>query len=157
MSQESKSFTRVDADNLVRLWNLFYNRTIAYSFDHPAAQEMLPKVYEAFHKCLGQDDAFSLLFQEFGYYIGHIDLVYQPNNRKIADHLRRFGIESITVAKPLSLAAFARFLDACTVTHADAARFMQYLANQGVVSFSVNKVSLQTVNEGDSVVTQGGT
>ncbi|MDB5047679.1 MAG: hypothetical protein JWO30_750 [Fibrobacteres bacterium] len=155
MSQDAKGFSRTDAENLVRLWNLFYQRTVAYAFDHPAAQEMIPRVFEAVRKCMGQDESISLLFQEFGYYIGHIDLVYAPNNRKIADHLRRFGIESISVAKPLSLSDFSRFLDACTLTHADAARFLAYLTNQGVTSFSVNNVSLQTVKEGESVTSTG--
>ncbi len=137
------------------MWNLFYQRTVAYAFDHPAAQEMIPRVYEAVQKCLSKDESLSLLFQEFGYYIGHVDLVYQPNNRKIADHLRRFGIDSITVSKPLTMHAFGHFLDACTMTHADAARFLAYLTNQGITCFGVNNVSLQTVKEGESV-TQGG-
>jgi GGDEF domain-containing protein len=155
MNQETKGFSRADAEHLVRLWNLFYQRTVAYAFDHPAAQETIPRVYEAVRKCMGNEPSLSFLFQEFGYYIGHIDLVYQPNNRKIADHLRRFGIDSITVSQPLSLADFARFLDACSVTHADAARFRAYLTNQGVTAFNVNNVTLQTVKEGDSVVAQG--
>lgn len=155
MNQESKGFSRTDAENLVRLWNLFYQRTIAYAFDHPVAQEMIPRVFEAVQKCLGQDESLSLLFQEFGYYIGHIDLVYAPNNRKIADHLRRFGIESVSISKPLTLSDFARFLDACTLTHADPARFLAYLTNQGVTRFAVNNVSLQTVKEGESVVAGG--
>ena len=155
MSHESKAFTRTDAEFLVRLWNLFYQRTVAYAFDHPAAQETIPRVFEALMKCMGQERSLSLLFQEFGYYIGHVDLVYQPNNRKIADHLRRFGIESITITQPVSLAEFARFMDGCSMTHADAARFMAYLTNQGVTCFSVNKVSLQTVKEGDEIVAQG--
>ena len=154
MNQDPKAFSRADAENLVRLWNLFYNRTIAYAFDHPVAQETLPKVYEAFQKCLGQEETLSLLFQEFGFYIGHIDLVYQPNNRKIADHLRRFGIESISISQPLTFHDLSRFLDACSLTHADGARFVAYLVNQGVTCFNVNNVSLQTVKEGDSVVTQ---
>ena len=154
-NQDSKGFNRTDAENLVRMWNLFYQRTVAYAFDHPAAQEMIPRVYEAVQKCLGMDESLSLLFKEFGYYIGHVDLVYQPNNRKIADHLRRFGIESVTVSKPLTMHAFGHFLDACTMTHADAARFLAYLTNQGVTCFGVNNVSLQTVKEGESV-TRGG-
>jgi hypothetical protein len=155
MNQDAKAFSRTDAENLVRVWNLFYQRTVAYAFDHPAAQETIPRVYEALRKCLGQDASLSLLFQEFGYYIGHVDLVYQPNNRKIADHLRRFGIESISVNNPFSLTELARFLDACSLTHADPARFLAYLTHQGVTCFNVNNVSLQTVKEGDSVVTQG--
>ncbi len=155
MNQDSKNFTRADAEVLVRLWNLFYNRTVAYSPEHPAAQETIPKVYEALQKCIGQDDTLSLLFQEFGFYIGHVDLVYQPNNRKIADHLRRFGIESITVSKPLSFASFARFMEASSLTHADPQRFLAYLAHHGAVNFNVNNVTLQTVHDGESVVTQG--
>ncbi|HKP96801.1 MAG TPA: hypothetical protein VJ385_13670 [Fibrobacteria bacterium] len=155
MSQDTKAFSRIDAENLVRLWNLFYQRTVAYAFDHPAAQEMIPRVFEAVRKCMGQEQSLSLLFQEFGYYIGHVDLVYQPNNRKIADHLRRFGVESVSISKPLSLSDFARFLDACTLTHADGARFLAYLTHQGVTSFHVNNVSLQTVKEGETVVGSG--
>jgi hypothetical protein len=155
MNQESKGFNRTDAEYLVRLWNLFYQRTVAYAFDHPAAQETIPRVYEAVMKCFGQESAMSVLFQEFGYYIGHVDLVYQPNNRKIADHLRRFGIESVTFTQPMSLSDFARFLDACSVTHADPTRFLAYLTNQGVRCISVNNVSLQTVKEGDSVIATG--
>ncbi|MDB5106937.1 MAG: hypothetical protein JWP91_4626 [Fibrobacteres bacterium] len=155
MNQDPKGFSRADAEFLVRVWNLFYQRTVAYAFDHPAAQETIPRVYEALQKCLGREPSLSLLFQEFGYYIGHIDLVYQPNNRRIADHLRRFGIESITVNQPVSILDFSRFLDACSLTHADAARFLAYLTNQGVTCFNVNNVSLQTVKEGDSIVTQG--
>lgn len=156
MNQDPKGFSRTDADNLVRLWNLFYQRTVAYAFDHPAAQETVPRVFDAFRKCLGQEDSLSILFQEFGYYIGHIDLVYQPNNRKIADHMRRFGIESITVSKPMTLQSFSSFLDACSLTHADPARYMAYLVSHGVTSYAVNKVSLQTVKEGDSVMSQEG-
>ena len=156
MNQDSKGFTRIDADNLVRLLNLFYQRTVAYAFDHPVAQETIPRVYEAFQKCLGDEESLSLLFQDSGYYIGHVDLVYAPNNRKIADHLRRFGIESITFTSPVSINAMARFLDACSLTHADAARFLAYLANQGFSCFNVNNVSLKTVKEGDEVVAQGG-
>jgi hypothetical protein len=154
MNQDTKAFSRSDAENLVRVWNLFYNRTIAYAFDHPVAQEMLPRVYDAFQKCLAEEDSLALLFQEFGFYIGHIDLVYQPNNRKIADHLRRFGIESISVTRPLSLFDISRFLDACSLTHADATRFLAYLTNQGITCFNVNNVTLQTVMEGDAVVSK---
>jgi hypothetical protein len=155
MNQEPKGFSRTDAEYLVRLWNLFYQRTVAYAFDHPAAQETIPRVYEAAMKCFGQESAMSVLFQEFGYYIGHVDLVYQPNNRKIADHLRRFGIESVTFTQPLSLSDFARFLDACSLTHADPTRFLAYLTNQGVLCISVNNVTLQTVKEGESVFATG--
>lgn len=155
MSQDAKAFGRTEADNLVRLWNLFYNRTVAYSFDHPVAQETVPKVYEAFLRCMGgMDGSLSLLFQEMGYYIGHIDMAYQPNNRRIADHLRRFGLESISIIGPLTAEGFARFLDACSLTHANPAGFVAYLANQGVRNFSVNDVTLQTVKEGESVVSQ---
>lgn len=157
MSQDGKAFGRAEADNLVRLWNLFYNRTVAYSFDHPVAQETVPKVFEAFLRCMGgPEGGISLLFQEMGYFIGHIDMAYQPNNRRIADHLRRFGIESISIAGPLSPQAFARFLDACSLTHANPAGFVAYLSNQGIRNFSCNDVSLQTVKEGEAVVTQGG-
>lgn len=155
MNQDTKGFSRNDAELLVRQWNLFYQRTVAYAFDHPAAQEIIPRVYEAMRKCMGQEPSISFLFQEFGYYIAHIDLVYQPNNRKIADHLRRFGIDSITVNQPVTLSDFSRFLDACSLTHADPARFLAYLTNQGVFCFNVNNVSLQTVREGDSVVATG--
>ncbi len=155
MNQDPKAFSRPDAENLVRAWNLFYNRTIAYAFEHPVAQEMIPKVHEAFLKCLGQNATLSLLFQEFGFYIGHIDIVYQPNNRKIADHLRRFGIESVTITMPLSFHDTSRFLDACSVTHAGGNHFLQYLTNQGVNAFNVNNVSLQTVKEGDTVIAHG--
>ena len=155
MSQDVKAFGRADADTLVRLWNLFYNRTVAYSYDHPVAQETVPKVFEAFIKCMGGvDGSLSLLFQEVGYFIGHIDMAYAPNNRRIADHLRRFGIESISISGPMTAPAFARFLDACSLTHANPAGFVSYLSNQGVRNFSVNDVSLQTVKEGESVVTQ---
>lgn len=155
MSQDAKTFGRTEAENLVRMWNLFYNRTVAYSFDHPVAQETIPKAFEAFLKCMGGvDGSISLMFQEVGYFIGHVDMAYAPNNRRIADHLRRFGIESISVAGPLSAAAFARFLDACSLTHADPARFVSYLTNQGIYAFTVNDVTLQTVKEGEAVVTQ---
>src|SRR6185436_8015646 len=118
MSQDAKNFGRADAENLVRLLNLFYNRTIAYAFDHPVAQETVPKVYESLIKCMGgPQGSLSLLFQEFGYYIGPYDIVYQANNRRVADHLRRFGVESISVQGPVTMAAFARFLDACSLTH----------------------------------------
>lgn len=156
MNPETQGFNRADAEGLVRLLNLFYQRTVAYAFDHPATQELIPRAYDALRKCLGASDSLSLLFQEFGYYIGHVDLVYAPNNRKIADHLRRFGIESITISKPVPIEAFARFLDACSLTHADPARFLAYLSNQGVTCFNVNNVSLKTVKEGDEVVASGG-
>lgn len=157
MNPDIQGFSRNDAESLVRLLNLFYQRTVAYAFDHPATQELIPRAYDALRKCLGASDSLSLLFQEFGYYIGHVDLVYAPNNRKIADHLRRFGIESITISKPVPIEAFARFLDACSLTHADPARFLAYLAHQGVTCFNVNNVTLKTVKEGDEVVASGGT
>ncbi len=154
MSNE-KVFSRTDAENLVRQWNLFYNRTVAYSFDHPVVQETIPKVHEAFSVLLAGQNPLSLLFQEFGYYIGYVDLVYQPNNRRVADHLRRFGLESISITAPLSLHDLSFFLDACTLTHANPASFVSYLVSNHVSSFSVNDVSLQTVKEGEVVTHHG--
>src|SRR5690606_23612803 len=156
MNPETKDFGRPDADNLVRLWNLFYQRTVAYAFGHPAAQEAMPRVFDAVSKCLGQSESLAILFQEFGYYIRHVDLVYQPKNRKLAESMRRCRVASRRIAKLLTLQGFSRFLDACTMTHADPARYLAYLVNQGVTNFAVNKVSLQTVKDGDSVVSQGG-
>ena len=150
MNQDPKSFGRPDAENLVRQWNLFFNRTVAYSFDHPVAQETIPKTFDLFLKCQGNQGSLSILLQEFGYYIGHVDLVYQPNNRRIADHLRRFGIESISMAGRVSLADFSRFLDACSLTHANPTKFLQYLTSLGINSFTVNDVSLKTVKDGES-------
>ncbi len=150
MPQTSPEFTRSEAENAVRMLNLYYNRTISYSFDHPTVQEFVPKVYAAFQP-LWATQGVSLLFQEFGYFIGTVDIVYQPNNRRIAEHLKRFGIEAISFSTPPSLPEFTAFLDACSLTHAGAEAFMKYLLQRRVTSLSINDVSLRTVKEGDFV------
>ncbi len=150
MPQTSPEFTRAEAENAVRMLNLYYNRTISYSFDHPSVQEFIPKVYAAFQP-LWAGQGVSLLLQEFGYFIGSVDIVYQPNNRRISEHLKRFGIEAISFSTPPTLHDFTAFLDACSLTHASAEAFMKYLLQRKVTSLSINDVSLRTVKEGDFI------
>ncbi len=155
MEEKSKASARLDADSFVRQWNLYFNRTIAYSLDHPAVLEMLPRVYASLQKLLDPAGSISILLQELGYYIGQLDIAYQPNNRKIADHLRRFGIDSITFSSPLHQEDLAHILEATALTHADATSFLRFLGSRGVHNIAVNNVTLQTVKEGEAVMAAG--
>jgi hypothetical protein len=44
MTAESPPFSRAEAEHFVRMFNLYFNRTIAYSPDHPVALETVAKV-----------------------------------------------------------------------------------------------------------------
>lgn len=155
MASDSNPFSRTEAEHFVRMLNLYFNRTIAYAPDHPVVLETIPKVAEAVGPLL-QGGNVSILLQEFGFYIGHIDIVYQPNNKRIADHLKRFGIESISLDSPLSQEDLAAFLEACSLTHANPESFARYMVARGAVGISVNNVSLQTVREGEQITSSGG-
>jgi hypothetical protein len=155
MTAETPTFTRAEAEHFVRMLNLYFNRTIAYAPDHPVAQETVPKVAEALAPLM-QSGSISLILQEFGYYIGHVDVVYQPNNKRVADHLKRFGVESISLSPPLTLQDLSSFLEACSLTHANPESFARFLITRGAQGIAVNNVSLQTVREGEQV-TSGGT
>jgi hypothetical protein len=150
MPPDQPNFTRSEAEHFVRMWNLYFNRTIAYAPDHPVVLETIPKVAESLSPLI-QSGSVSILLQEFGFYIGHIDIVFQPNNKRIADHLKRFGIESLSLSAPLSLQDLAAFLEACSLTHANPESFARYLLNRSVGGIAVNNVSLQTVREGEQV------
>lgn len=154
MTTEPPTYTRAEAEHFVRMLNLYFNRTIAYAPDHPVALETVPKVAEALEPLL-QSGSVSIILQEFGYFIGHIDVVYQPNNKRIADHLKRFGIDSISLTPPLSLQDLSAFLEACSLTHANPESFARFLITRGASGIAVNNVSLQTVREGEQV-TSGG-
>ncbi len=151
MQQEPRSAKRLQAEELVRNWNLFFNRTVLYSFEHPIIQETIPKVFEAFSKILEGETQLSIMLQESGYFIGSHEILYQPNNKRIAEHLKRFGIEAISISVPMDLISFTSFLDACSLTHANAESFLQYLVRKDVLCFSINNVSLQAVKEGQAV------
>ncbi len=153
MNSEAAIFSRAEAEYFVRMLNLYFNRTIAYATDHPVALETVPKVAEALNPLLVSGTV-SVLLQEFGYFIGHVDIVYQPNNKRIADHLKRFGVESITFSAPISLEDVGGFLEACSLTHANPQSFLRYLASKGAHGIAVNNVSLQMVREGERVTNQ---
>jgi len=154
MPNDSATFSRAEAEHFVRMWNLYFNRTIAYAPDHPVVLETVPKVEESVLPLL-KSGSVSVLLQEFGYYIGSVDIVYQPNNKRISDHLKRFGVESITLSAPLGRGDLQAFLEACSLTHANPESFSRYLISRGAQGVTINNVSLQTVRDGQRI-TQGG-
>ncbi len=149
---------RRDVELLVRGWNLIFNRCISYSFQHPLVQETVPKVWalveQAIHRC---DGTLNILLQEAMFFVDGVDVMYQPNNRRIADHLRRFGVESISLQHGFSGADFAILVDACSLTHPDAPTFLRYIEQKGCRTLDINKVSLRAVRDGEGGGMGGGT
>jgi len=147
--------SRPEAELLVRGWNLLYNRCLSYSFPHPLVQETLPKVQELFDSALKKAGSLNLMLQEAMFFVDSVDVMYQPNNRRIADHLRRFGLESITLLPGFSARDFGMFIDACALIHPSAEAFAKYLHDRGCLQMEINKVSLRAVKEGEELVAAG--
>jgi hypothetical protein len=147
--------SRPDAELLVRGWNLLYNRCLSYSFPHPLVQETLPKVQGLFDAALKKTGSLNLMLQEAMYFVDSVDVMYQPNNRRVADHLRRFGLESITLLPGFSAKDFGMLIDACSLIHPSAEAFSKYLHGRGCLLMEVNKVSLRAVKEGEELVAAG--
>jgi hypothetical protein len=150
-----QKISRKDAEMLVRGWNLLYNRTLSYSFSHPLVQDTLPKVHALFDLVLKDVGTLNILLQEAMFFVDSVDVMYQPNNRRIADHLRRFGIESITLLPGFGAGEFGILINACGLIHPDAMGFAKYLSGHGASHVEVNKVSLRAVKEGDELVPAG--
>jgi len=147
--------SRPDAELLTRGWNLLYNRCLSYSFQHPLVQETLPKVQGLFTQALKNAGTLNILLQEAMFFVDSIDVMYQPNNRRIADHLRRFGLESITFLPSMAPRDFATFIDACSLIHPNAESFSRFLRERGTTCIEINKVSLRAVKEGEELVAAG--
>jgi len=147
---------RKDAELIVRGWNLLFNRCFSYAFDHPLVQETIPRVWELFRSAIQRTGALNIQLLEAMFFIDGADVMYQPNNRRIADHLRRFKIESLTLGGGFSTQDFSVFVDACSLTHPDAASFLRYYQSRGGARLEVNQVSMRAVR-GDEVVANAGT
>ncbi|MEN9354301.1 MAG: hypothetical protein RL318_1626 [Fibrobacterota bacterium] len=147
--------SRSDADLLTRGWNLLYNRCLSYSFQHPLVQETLPKVHALFDQALKNTGTLNILLQEAMFFVDSRDVMYQPNNRRISDHLRRFGLESITFLPAMGMREFGHFIDACSLIHPNADSFARFLRDRGVTCIEINKVSLRAVKDGEELVASG--
>ena len=142
---------RKDAELIVRGWNLLFNRCFSYAFDHPLVQETIPRVWELFRSALQRSGALNIQLMEAMFFVDGADVMYQPNNRRIADHLRRYKIESLTLGASFTAQDFAILVDACALTHADPGSFLRYYGSRGGAHLEVNQVSMRAVR-GDEVV-----
>jgi len=142
---------RKDAELIVRGWNLLFNRCFSYAFDHPLVQETIPRVWELFRSALQRAGVLNIQLMEAMFFVDGADVMYQPNNRRIADHLRRYKIESLTLDASFNAQDFAVMVDACALTHADPASFLRYYNSRGGAHLEVNQVSMRAVR-GDEVV-----
>ena len=136
---------RKDAELLVRGWNLLYNRCFSYSFDHPLVRETIPRVWELFRADLQKKGSINIQLLEAMFFVDGADVMYQPNNRRIADHLRRFHVESISLGPGFDAQDFSVLVDASYLTHADAAAFLRYFQSHGGNHLEVNEVLLRSV------------
>lgn len=151
---------RKDAELIVRGWNLLFNRCFSYAFDHPLVQETIPRVWELFRAALQRTGTLNIQLMEAMFFVDGADVMYQPNNRRIADHLRRYKIDSLTLEAAFTPHDFAVLVDACALTHADPASFVRYYNSRGGTHLEVNQVSMRAVR-GDEIVSsaaapQGG-
>lgn len=142
---------RKDAELIVRGWNLLFNRCFSYAFDHPLVQETIPRVWELFRATVQRAGGLNIQLMEAMFFLDGVDVMYQPNNRRIADHLRRFKIESLSLGAGFSAQDFSVFVDACSLTHPDPASFLRYFQSRGGARLDVNQVSMRAVR-GDEVV-----
>lgn len=146
---------RKDAELIVRGWNLLFNRCFSYAFDHPLVQETIPRVWELFRVALQRTGVLNIQLMEAMFFIDGADVIYQPTNRRIADHLRRYKVESLTMELGFTAQDFAVLVDACALTHADPASFQRYYHSRGGARLEVNQVSMRAVR-GDEVVASAG-
>ncbi|HOX51853.1 MAG TPA: hypothetical protein PKY05_10225, partial [Fibrobacteria bacterium] len=141
---------RKEAEFLVRGWNLLFNRCFSYAFDHPLVQETIPRVWELFQTAIGRCGGLNIQLLEAMFFVDGADVMYQPNNRRIADHLRRFKVESLSLASGFSSRDFSVLIDASSLTHPDANSFLRYFVSHGGQCLEVNQVSLRALR-GDQV------
>lgn len=146
---------RTDAEQLVRGLNLLYNRCLSYSYSHKQVQELLPNVYRIFAQAVQKTGGLNILLQEAMFYIDSTDLMYQPTSRRFADHLRRFGVESITFNVATGPLEFGTFIDAFSLIHPNAENFGRFLRERGAGCIEINKVSMRAVKEGEELVSGG--
>ena len=146
---------RKDAELIVRGWNLLFNRCFSYAFDHPLVQETLPRVWELFRQAIQKTGGLNIQLMEAMFFVDGADVMYQPNNRRIADHLRRYKIESLTLDAAFSSRDFAVLVDSCALIHADPPSFLRYYNSRGGEHLAVNEVSMRAVR-GDEVVVGAG-
>lgn len=146
---------RTDAEQLVRGLNLLYNRCLSYSYSHKQVQELLPNVYRLFAQAVQKTGGLNMLLQEAMFYIDSTDLMYQPTSRRFADHLRRFGVESITFNMAMGPLEFGTFVDAFSLIHPNAENFGRFLKERGAGCIEINKVSMRAVKEGEELVAGG--
>ena len=141
---------RKDAELLVRGWNLLYNRCFSYAFAHPLVQETIPRVWELFRAEMQRRGSLNIQLLEAMFFVDGVDVMYQPNNRRVADHLRRFRVESVSLGAGFGPQDFSVLIDACSLTHPDPAAFLRYFQSHGGNHLEVNQVSLRAVR-GDEV------
>jgi len=146
---------RKDAELIVRGWNLLFNRCFSYAFDHPLVQETIPRVWELFRSANQRAGGLNIQLMEAMFFVDGADVMYQPNNRRIADHLRRFKIESLTLSVNFSLRDFAILIDASALTHPDPTGFLRYYQSRGGSNLEINQVSMRAVR-GDEIVANAG-
>jgi hypothetical protein len=146
---------RKDAELIVRGWNLLFNRCFSYAFDHPLVQETIPRVWELFRAAIQRSGTLNIQLMEAMFFVDGADVMYQPNNRRIADHLRRFKIESITLASNFTAQDFATLVDASALTHPDPVSFLKYYQGRGGSRLEINQISMRAVR-GDEVVANAG-
>lgn len=149
---------RKEVELLVRGWNLLYNRCFSYSFQHPLVQETVPKVWGLFRDCIQKNGgSLNILLQEAMFFVEGCDIMYQPNNRRVADHLRRVGVESLSLMPGFGSDDFSILIDASSLVHPDANAFANYIRQRGCTTLGVNQVSLRAIREGESVSAAGST
>lgn len=141
---------RKEAEFLVRGWNLLFNRCFSYAFDHPLVQETIPRVWELFQSAVSRSGGLNIQLLEAMFFVDGADVMYQPNNRRVADHLRRFKVESVSLGSGFSARDFSVLIDACSLTHPDANAFLRYYASHGGERLEVNQVSLRALR-GDQI------
>ena len=147
---------RKEAELLVRGWNLLYNRCFSYAFAHPLVQETIPRVWELFRAELQRKGSLNIQLLEAMFFLDGVDVMYQPNNRRVADHLRRFKVDSLSMSSAFDTQDFSVLVDSCSLTHPDAGAFMRYYQAHGGNHLEVNQVSLRSVREGDVLSTGTG-
>jgi hypothetical protein len=136
---------RKEAEFLVRGWNLLFNRCFSYAFDHPLVQETIPRVWELFHAAISHSGSLNIQLLEAMFFVDGADVMYQPNNRRIADHLRRFKVDSLSLGSGFSARDFSVLIDASSLTHPDPSAFLRYFVSHGGQHLEVNQVSLRAM------------
>ncbi len=142
---------RKEAELIVRGWNLLFNRCISYTYEHPLVQETIPRVWELFRQAIQRTGYLNIQLMEAMFFVDGVDVMYGLNNRRVADHLRRYKVESVTMSGEFSQHDFSLLIDACSLTHPDPASFLKYFQGRGGSHFEVNQISMRAVR-GDEVI-----